>query len=91
MIIGAIKPVTLAVNSSPAKDPPWAPEDLNKLKLLMNEGIADDEIARQLGATITDVAQQVATLSASAYTSNLTSGSQGEGPPPVGNNLDVKA
>ncbi len=65
MAIGAINAITYSSVSTQAKDPPWGAEDLSKLRMLMDEGLSDGEIARQLGATIGDVMQKVASLTAS--------------------------
>ena len=93
MNIGAIKSVTLAAASPPVKDPPWRAEDLSKLKMLMDEGLSDAEIARELGATITGVAQQVAALTASPSDTSRASGSSSAEKinPLVGNNVNTKA
>ncbi|MDR3567298.1 MAG: hypothetical protein P4L43_04645 [Syntrophobacteraceae bacterium] len=92
MNIGAIKSVSLTA-VLPVKDPPWGAEDMSKLKLLMDQGLSDAEIARELGATINDVSQQVAALAASASDTSHASGSPSAGKtnPLLGNNVNIKA
>ncbi len=92
MDIGAVKAVTVTDFSSPAKDPPWGAEDLSKLRLLMDQGLSNSEIARELGTTINDVMRKVASLSSSTSdTANSSSSFGARTPNPlVGSNLNVR-
>ena len=92
MDIGAVKAITFTDFSAPAKDPPWGAEDLSKLRLLMDQGLSDSQMAKALGTTINDVRQKVASLSSSTSdTANNGSSSGAQTPNPlIGSNLNIR-
>jgi hypothetical protein len=92
MDIAAVKSVTSATVSDYTKDPPWAAEDQNKLRMLMDQGFSAAEMARKLGTTISAVSQKMAALSTSTRDTTATgsSGVPETAKPTTGANLDIK-
>lgn len=92
MGIEAIKPTTSTPYSELAKDPPWSSQDLDKLRLLMDQGVSITFMAKEIGTTIPSVRQQIAALSQSDTAANPAGSSSvpETTSPPTGNNVNIK-
>jgi hypothetical protein len=75
-----------------SKDPPWGAKDLEKLKLLVDQGFTTVQIARELGANVNDVQQMVGVLRQSASNSPAVSPDlPAATAQSIGQNISIKA
>jgi hypothetical protein len=92
MSIGTLQASTSASLLALSKDPPWGSKDLEKLKMLVDQGFSAVQIARQLGANVNDVQQMVGVIKQSASNTPAVSPDFSETTTQsTGQNISIKA